>query len=110
MREIAASQITETVERLCIQANNHLPQDVKEAICRCRREEDWETAQESWTELLRILRLRMNRRYPSVRIQGWPVYSWRSGRMYISPGETWRRLWMRECAADMKKDIFGNPW
>ena len=45
MREIAASQITETVERLCIQANNHLPQDVKEAICRCRREEDWETAQ-----------------------------------------------------------------
>ena len=45
MREIAASQITETVERLCIQANNHRPQDVKEAICRCRREEDWETAQ-----------------------------------------------------------------
>ena len=30
MREIAARQITDTVERLCIQANCHLPRDVNE--------------------------------------------------------------------------------
>lgn len=32
MREIEVSQITDTVERLCIEANEHLPADVKAAI------------------------------------------------------------------------------
>ena len=29
MREIQASQITDVVEKLCIEANEHLPEDVK---------------------------------------------------------------------------------
>ena len=44
MREIQASQIIEVVERLCIEANEHLPKDVKAAIKRCRACEDWEIA------------------------------------------------------------------
>ena len=32
MREIQASQITDVVEKLCIEANEHLPKDVKDAI------------------------------------------------------------------------------
>ena len=32
MREIMASQITDVIENLCIQANEHLPEDVKCAI------------------------------------------------------------------------------
>lgn len=40
MREIKASQITEVVERLCIEANEHLPEDVKCAIKECRANED----------------------------------------------------------------------
>ena len=44
MREIKASQITDVVERLCIEANNHLPSDVKDAITSCRACEDWDTA------------------------------------------------------------------
>ena len=32
MREINVSQITDVVERLCIEANTHLPKDVKDAI------------------------------------------------------------------------------
>lgn len=36
MREIKASQITEVIERLCIEANEHLPEDVKEALRTCR--------------------------------------------------------------------------
>ena len=32
MREINVSLITDTVEKLCIDANNHLPEDVKCAI------------------------------------------------------------------------------
>lgn len=44
MREIKAAQITEAVERLCIEANEHLPEDVKCAIHQCRMREDWEPA------------------------------------------------------------------
>ena len=45
MREIRASQITDVVEKLCIEANEHLPEDVKCAIKNCRACEDWEIAQ-----------------------------------------------------------------
>ena len=45
MREIQAQQITDVVERLCIEANEQLPGDIKNAIRRCRACEDWEIAQ-----------------------------------------------------------------
>ena len=44
MREINVSQITDAVERLCIEANTHLPGDVKCAIEACRAREDGEIA------------------------------------------------------------------
>ncbi|MCC8105112.1 MAG: fumarate hydratase [Clostridiales bacterium] len=44
MREIQVSRITEEIERLCIEANEHLPEDVKCAIQRCRACEDGEIA------------------------------------------------------------------
>ena len=44
MREINVQQITDVVERLCIEANTHLPGDVKGALCQCRAEEDWDIA------------------------------------------------------------------
>ncbi|MCR5675433.1 MAG: fumarate hydratase [Lachnospiraceae bacterium] len=40
MREIEVSRITDVVERLCIEANEHLPEDVKTALRRFRAEED----------------------------------------------------------------------
>ena len=45
MREIDVKQITDVVEKLCIEANEHLPEDVKCAIKNCRACEDWEIAQ-----------------------------------------------------------------
>ena len=45
MREIHISAITDVVERLCIEANNHLPDDVKCAIETCRACEDSRFAQ-----------------------------------------------------------------
>ena len=45
MREINVSQITDVVEKLCIEANQHLPEDVKCAIKNCRACEDWDIAQ-----------------------------------------------------------------
>lgn len=46
MREIQAQQITDVVERLCIEANQHLPEDIKRAIQKCRVQEEWDTAQD----------------------------------------------------------------
>ena len=45
MREINVSQLTDVVERLCIEANTHLPGDVKYAIETCRACEDGAIAQ-----------------------------------------------------------------
>lgn len=44
MRELNVNVITDTVEKLCIEANEHLPEDVKCAIKNCRACETWDTA------------------------------------------------------------------
>ena len=44
MREINVGQLTDTIEKLCIEANVHLPEDVKERIRSCRAEESWDLA------------------------------------------------------------------
>ena len=46
MREIQATQITEVVKRLCIEANCHLPQDMKDRIQACYAQEPWPQAKE----------------------------------------------------------------
>lgn len=46
MREIGAQRITEVVRRLCIEANCHLPQDVKECIEQSYAREQWLQARE----------------------------------------------------------------
>ena len=45
MREIHVDIITDTIEKLCIDANCHLPGDVKCAIKNCRACEDGAIAQ-----------------------------------------------------------------
>ncbi|MBF1166994.1 MAG: fumarate hydratase [[Eubacterium] sulci] len=44
MREIDSSLISEVVARLCIDANYHLPPDMKKQIISSSNEESWETA------------------------------------------------------------------
>ncbi len=46
MREISASLITETVKKLCIESNCHLESDIKECICSCHQNENWQGAKE----------------------------------------------------------------
>ena len=46
MRELAAQKITEVVKRLCIEANCHLPQDMKECIRGSWEQETWPQARE----------------------------------------------------------------
>lgn len=44
MKEINAQEITQVVRELCIEANYHLPEDMKDAICRCREGEPFDIA------------------------------------------------------------------
>ncbi len=44
IREIEAAQITDVIERLCIDANVHLPQDIREALSTCKACETWDIA------------------------------------------------------------------
>ena len=46
MREIKAQKITEVVARLCVEANNHLPGDMKRCIEDCYAQESWPQARE----------------------------------------------------------------
>ena len=46
MREIESKLITDTVARLCVEANIHLPRDMKQCICKFRQEETWPQAQD----------------------------------------------------------------
>ena len=57
MRTIAAQAITETVARLCIEANTRLPRDVEAALAKAREEEPWPLAKTTldllWSNLCR---------------------------------------------------------
>lgn len=46
MRTISAKQITEVVSRLCVEANCHLPADMKACIEGCHAQENWPQAKE----------------------------------------------------------------
>ena len=46
MRELSSQLITDTVKRLCIEANCHLPQDMKNCISSSLKLEDWPGARE----------------------------------------------------------------
>ncbi|WP_024832368.1 fumarate hydratase [Ruminiclostridium josui] len=46
MREISTDQIIDVVRRLCIEANQNLPSDIKACIKKCRESEDGEIAQD----------------------------------------------------------------
>ena len=52
MRTIQASAITEVVRRLCIEANCHLPADMKDRISECRRCETWPVARDILDQII----------------------------------------------------------
>ena len=45
MREIKSEQITDVIRDLCIEANCHLPQDIRDAMAECRRHESFAIAE-----------------------------------------------------------------
>ena len=57
MREIQAERVTEVVRRLCISANNHLPQDVKDCIEKSYEMENWPQAKEILERIMENYRI-----------------------------------------------------
>ena len=64
MREISAVQITEVVKRLCIEANCHLPQDVKNCIEGCYAAEPWAPAREILERIMENYQIADNENVP----------------------------------------------
>ncbi len=83
MREVEVSRLTDVIEKLCIEANEHLPEDVKCAIKTCRACEDGEIAKGVLDNIIENFDIADKRMYRSARIQEWHAYSWKSDRMYI---------------------------
>ena len=82
MHEIMASQITDVIENLCIQANEHLPEDVKCAIKNCRACEDWEIAQGVLDNIIENFEIADEQNVPICQDTG--MASWKSDRMCTS--------------------------
>ena len=57
MREITAQQITDVVRRLCMEANCHLPQDMKARIEESRDQEPWPQAREILERIIENYRI-----------------------------------------------------
>ena len=64
MREISAAKITEVVKRLCIEANCHLPQDVKNCIEGCYAAEPWAPAREILERIMENYQIADNENVP----------------------------------------------
>ena len=64
MKIIPAKRITEVVSRLCIQANRHLPSDVKRCIERMRSEETWPMAQDGLDKIIDNFNIADSRQTP----------------------------------------------
>lgn len=64
MREIAVEQLTEVIKRLCIDACQFLPKDVKNAIEECRACEDWAIAQGVLDNMIENYRLAEEQQMP----------------------------------------------
>ena len=83
MREIQASMITDTIERLCIEANQVLPDDIKKSIQTCRSCEDGQIACGILDNISKITKLPRTNRFRFARIPEWPAFSLKSDRTYI---------------------------
>lgn len=64
MREIQVQQITDVVERLCIEANQYLPEDIRKAIQSCHAQEDWEDARDVLEKIIENFKIAREEKVP----------------------------------------------
>lgn len=64
MKEIQADKITETVARLCVEANHRLPPDVEKAVRSAEKEEPWPAAKGILKDICRNIDIAAEGVYP----------------------------------------------
>lgn len=83
MREIRASHITDTVARLCVEANRQLPQDVRSRICAAYADEPWPIAKEVLGRILENADIAAERLQPICQDTGMAAFLLSLGRRSI---------------------------
>ena len=73
MREISCDKITDVIERLCIEANYDLPEDVRSAIERASAAEDGPVAQGILADIRENFRIAAEERVPICQDTGMAV-------------------------------------
>lgn len=104
MREIQASTITDVVEKLCIEANYHLPEDVKCAITGCRACEDGEIAKGVLDKIVENYEIADAQNVPICQDTGMACVFLESDRMCTSQEEILQRQSTKVSEEDMTKD------
>ena len=110
MREITANQITEVVERLCIEANEHLPEDVKCAIRSCRACEDGEIAKGILDNIIENFEIADRENVPICQDTGMACVFLEIGQdVHIAGGSLTEAVNEGVRRGDMTKAILENP-
>ena len=108
MRTIRAAAITETVAKLCIQANTHLPADIVAALDAARQSEPWPLARETLGLLWDNLGLAEEKNLPVCQDTGMACVFVDWARRSTSRASS-RRPSMRGSARAMARVICVNP-
>lgn len=77
MREISTDQIIDVVRRLCIEANQNLPSDIKACIKKCRESEDGEIAQDILDKIITNYEIAESENVPICQDTGMACVSWK---------------------------------
>lgn len=70
MREVQVSEITKVVRDLCIESNNNLSCDVKEALIKAKNEEKWGTAKDILGKIITNVEISKNEEVPMCQDTG----------------------------------------
>ncbi len=109
MREVEVSRLTDVIEKLCIEANEHFPKMSKTPSKHAVPVRTASLPRVFWTISLKTLTLQIRNVCLSARILEWHVCSWKSDRMCISLAEILPTPSMKVYAGDIQTATFANP-
>ena len=113
MREINAQQITEVIRNLCIRANCHLPEDLKNRITDCYNAEDWPQGREILTQIMENYRLAERETMPICQDTGMACVFLKIGQEVHITGDLWEAVneGVRQGYRDgyLRKSVVADP-
>lgn len=74
MKEVSTRRIIDVVERLCIDSNIYLNDDIRESLTEAQRLEESESGKTVLKSLVRNAEIAAGRVWPYARILVWPLY------------------------------------